>query len=78
MIKVALGHNLYVGKSICLILGILFIILGNYFPKMSYEIGETMFHPKPKNEQSFRKMTRTIGYSFIGIGIILLILIIWI
>lgn len=78
MIEIPLGSTVYVGKSICLILGILFIIMGNYFPKMSYEVGKITFHPAPKSEKSFRKMSRAVGYSFIGIGIIFLILIIWV
>lgn len=77
MIEVTLGSTVYVGKSICLILGIIFVIIGNYFPKMSYEVAKTIFHPVPKSEKSFRKMSRIFGYSFIGVGVILLILIIW-
>lgn len=78
MIEVPLGSDVYVGKSVCLILGILFTIIGNYLPKMSYETGKAMFHPTPKDEISFRKMSRFMGYSFIAVGITLLILIIWI
>ncbi|MCI8999519.1 MAG: DUF1648 domain-containing protein [Clostridia bacterium] len=78
MIRVALGNNVYVGKSVCLILGILLMVIGNYTPKMSYEVGEKMFHPTPKSEQSFRKMTRITGYSFIGIGIVFLIIMLWV
>lgn len=78
MIEVPLGSTVYVGKSVCLILGILFMIIGNYLPKMSYEIGKTVFHPIPKSEKSFRKMSKIMGYSFIGIGIVLLIMIIWV
>lgn len=78
MIEIPLGSSVYVGKSMCLILGILFIIIGNYIPKMSYEIGKTVFHPAPKSEKSFRKMSKIMGYSLIIIGIILLIMIIWV
>lgn len=78
MIEAPLGSDVYVGKSICLILGILFMIIGNYLPKMSYEVGKTIFHPTPKSEKSFRKMSKIMGYSFIGVGVILLILIIWV
>lgn len=78
MVEVPLGSTVYVGKSICLILGILFMIIGNYIPKMSYEMGKTIFHPMPKNEKSFRKMSKIIGYTFIVIGIVLLIMIIWV
>ena len=34
MVEVPLGSTVYVGKSICLILGILFMIIGNYIPKI--------------------------------------------
>ena len=54
------------------------MVIGNYTPKMSYEVGEKMFHPTPKSEQSFRKMTRITGYSFIGIGIVFLIIMLWV
>ena len=73
MVEVPLGSTVYVGKSVCLILGIFFIIIGNYFPKMSYEAGKKLFHPMPKSEKTFRKMSKTCGYSFIILGIILLI-----
>jgi len=78
MIEVPLGSTVYVGKSICLILGILFMIIGNYLPKMSYEVGKIIFHPTPKDEKTFRKMSKIMGYGFIGVGIFLLILIIWV
>lgn len=77
MIEVPLGSDVYVGKSICLILGILFFVIGNYLPKMSYEVGKTIFHPTPRDEKLFRKMSRIMGYSFIGVGVILLLAIIW-
>ncbi len=78
MIEVPLGSTVYVGKSVCLILGILFMIIGNYITKMSYEMGRTTFHPMPKSEKSFRKMSKIMGYSFIIMGIVLLTMIIWI
>ena len=65
-------------QAICLILGILFMIIGNYIPKMSYEMGKTMAHPMPKSEKSFRKMSKIMGYSFIIMGMVLIIMIIWI
>ncbi len=78
MIEVSLGSTVYVGKSVCLILGILFMIIGNYFPKMSYDVAKIVFHPIPKSEKTFRRMTKIMGYGFILIGIVLLIMIIWV
>lgn len=78
MIEVPLGSTVYVGKSVCLILGIGFMIIGNYLPKMSYEIGKIAFHPAPKDEKTFRKISKIMGYSFVALGIAFLIMIIWV
>lgn len=78
MIEVPLGSTVYVGKSICLLLGILFMVIGNYFPKVNYEAGKRLFHPTPKDEKSFRKMSRMFGYSFIVLGMVFLLMIIWV
>ncbi len=78
MIEVPLGSTVYVGKSICLVLGISFMIIGNYLPKMSYDTAKGVFHPTPSNEKTFRKMSKIMGYSFIVMGIIFLIMIIWV
>ncbi len=78
MVEVPLGSDVYVGKSICLILGIMFIIIGNYIPKINYDTAKVMFHPAPSSEKSFRKMSKIMGYSFIIIGVVLLIMIIWV
>lgn len=78
MIEVPLGSTVYVGKSVCLILGISFIVIGNYMPKMSYEVGKIVLHPMPKSEKSFRRIVKILGCSFIGLGIILLLLTAWV
>ena len=75
MIGFSLGMNLYIGKSICLMIGILFILIGNYMPKINFESGRKYFHPMPKDEKAFRKMNKIMGYSFIVLGIIFLVLI---
>lgn len=48
MIEVPLGSTVYVGKSVCLILGISFMIIGNYMPKMSYEARKKYDTPNAK------------------------------
>lgn len=78
MIEVPLGSTVYVGKSVCLILGIAFILIGNYMPKMSYEVGKVVFHPMPKSEKSFRKVIKIMGCSFIVLGIFFLLLTAWV
>lgn len=73
-ISFSLGIKTYIGKTICFVLGILFVLIGNYIPKISYIRGKDMFHPKINDEKTFRKVVKYMGYSFIAIGIILLIL----
>ena len=74
-ISFSIGIKTYIGKTICMVLGILFVLIGNYIPKVSFIRGRDMFHPKINNEKTFRKVVKIMGYSFIIIGIILLILV---
>ena len=73
LIEIPLGSTVDVRKSICLVIGILFILTGNYLPKMSYEMAKGKMHPIPKDEKMYRKMTRMWGYAFVIGGIALLI-----
>lgn len=74
MLSYALGKTVDVGRWVCLIIGILFVLLGNYFPKMSYETMQGLIHPKPKDEKAFHRMTRCFGYGFLLFGIYFLII----
>ena len=74
MILHALNYNIPIGKCVCFLIGIIFIVIGNYMPKMDYETGSMMIHPKPKDEKAFRKMTRIMGYSFVIGGVAFLII----
>ena len=73
LIEIPLGSTVDVRKSICLVIGILFILTGNYLPKMSYEMAKGKMHPIPKDEKRYRKITRMWGYTFVIGGIALLI-----
>lgn len=72
MIEIPLGSDVDVRKSIILVLGIMYIVMGNYFPKMSYEQMKGKIHPMPKDEKMYRKMTRILGYTFVIFGFALL------
>lgn len=72
MIEIPLGSDVDVRKSIILVLGIMYIVIGNYFPKMSYEQMKGKIHPMPKDEKMYRKMTRILGYTFVIFGFALL------
>lgn len=73
LIEIPLGSTVDVRKSICFVLGILFILTGNYLPKMSYEMAKGKFHPMPKDEKMYRKMVRMLGYTFVISGVALLV-----
>lgn len=74
MLTWALGYTLPIGNTVLFILGLFFIILGNYLPKMSYSGNKNYVHPTPKNEQEFRRILKISGISFIALGIVFLIL----
>lgn len=72
-ISVALGNEVDVRKWIILMLGILYVMMGNYLPKTSYEQIKGKMHPMPKSENSYKKVARMLGYTFVTFGFILLI-----
>ena len=74
MVSYALNNTFNIGKGNLLLVGIIFCLLGNYFPKMSYTENKNYIHPKPKNEKSFRFMTRSFGYIFLIFGILFILL----
>lgn len=65
IVLVGLGKSINVGKVASIILGVLFILTGNYMPKMSYEEAKGNINPLPKTEASYKEMVRTLGYSFV-------------
>lgn len=76
-ILVGLGKGVDIGKIVCIFLGIIFIVTGNYMPKISYEDSKNIIKPRPKNVNVFKKMMRLLGYTFVvgGITIILAVLV---
>lgn len=72
-IEIPLGSTVDVRKSVLLVLGILFMMIGNYMPKMSYEQMQGKMHPMPKDEKTYRKVTRMLGYTFVIFGLLFLI-----
>ena len=71
-ILIGLGKSVDVGKVVKIFLGLMFVIMGNYMPKMSYEDAKGNMHPMPKTEKGFKKMARTMGYSFVVGGILMI------
>ncbi len=72
-IEISLGSAVEVRTIVCAVLGILFMVIGNYMPKVSYENVKGMMHPMPKNEEIFGKFMRLQGYTFVLVGLLLVI-----
>lgn len=71
-ILVGLGKTVDIGKIISIVLGLMFLVMGNYMPKMSYDDAKGNINPLPASEKSFKQMMRLWGYTFVigGIAII--------
>lgn len=74
-IVIALGNNLDVRKIVMIILGITFIITGNYMPKVrgNYYINLKAFWVKNRDEKLVNKAVKISGYMLIIGGILCLI-----
>lgn len=71
-IAVALGCNLDIRKIVMIILGILFIISGNYMPKVrsDYYMNSKIFWVKNKDEKLVNKAIKISAYSLIICGLL--------
>lgn len=71
-ILVGLGKPVDIGKIISIVLGLMFMVIGNYMPKMSYDDAKGNINPLPANESDFKQMMRLWGYTFVigGMAII--------
>ena len=66
-IMFALGNNLDIRKIVMILLGILFIISGNYMPKVrnDYYMNSKIFWVKNRDEKLVNKAARVTGYMLI-------------
>ena len=60
----ALGWNIDIRKSVALILGIVFLVIGNYMPKMDYIKNHEV------DTEKARKINRFIGYATVVMGVL--------
>ncbi len=60
----ALGWNIDIRKSVVLILGIVFLVIGNYMPKMDYIKNYEI------DTEKARKINRFIGYATVVMGVL--------
>ncbi len=62
-----LGWNLDIRKAVSLIVGVIFLVIGNYLPKLDYIKNHDV------ETEKTRKINRFIGYETVGMGILFLI-----
>lgn len=72
LVEYPLRIRLDLRMYICVFLGILFIVTGYYFPKMSYESAKGKIKPYPKNENNYKILIKLLGYTFIIFGIMII------
>ena len=73
-VSVAMGYEVNVGGIICLFLGVIFVIIGNYLPKgrQNYTIGYRI--PWTLNDaENWNKTHRLAGYLWIVGGLVLIV-----
>ena len=70
--QVALGNAIDVRKWIMIVLGVIFIFIGNYMPKVNYDQMNGLMHPMPKDEKAYRKTVRVLGYTSVIFGFVML------
>jgi uncharacterized membrane protein len=64
-----LGQETPVGKIVCLLCAAVFLLTGNYFPKMSYEETKDRMRPKPRDEAHFRRMLMAFAIPMMVVGV---------
>lgn len=74
-IAIALGNDLDIRKIVMIILGILFIISGNYMPKVrsDYYMNSKVFWVKNRDEKLVNKAMKITAYGLIGFGILFIL-----
>lgn len=63
----SLGWNIDIRKAVALIVGIMFLVLGNYLPKLDYIKNYDL------DTEKARKINRFIGYETVIMGVLMLI-----
>lgn len=75
MLLWASGQTFNIGSIGCVAVGIVFILLGNYFPKISYGDSKIFLStPNLWSEQSFRKTMRILSIVLIFVGVTFFVL----
>ena len=73
LVEYPLRVRLDIRMYICITLGILSLVTGFYFPRMSYDSIKGKMIPLPKNGKDFNIFTRICGVTFIIFGLAIII-----
>lgn len=63
----SLGWNIDIRKTVAIIIGVMFLVIGNYLPKLDYVKNYNL------DTEKARKINRFIGYETVVMGILMLI-----
>ena len=72
-ISVGMGQTLNVGKIVMAVVSAMFIFIGNYLPKMTYEEAKKTINILPKREEFYKEFSFKVGYAFVIGGLLALI-----
>ena len=72
-ISVGMGQTLNVGKIVMAVVSAMFIFIGNYLPKMTYEEAKKTINVLPKKEEFYKEFSFKVGYAFVIGGLLALI-----
>lgn len=74
-IAIALGNSLDIRKIVMILLGVLFIISGNYMPKIrsDYYMNAKIFWVKNRDEKLVNKAIKILAYGLIIFGILFIL-----
>ncbi len=72
-ISVGMGQTLNVGKIAMALVSAMFIFIGNYMPKMTYEEAKKTINILPKREELYKEFSLKTGYAFVIGGLLALI-----
>lgn len=73
LVEYPLRVRLDIRMYLCMVVGVLAIITGYYFPTMNYESSKGKLNPYPKDEKTFNLFVKVIGYTFMLFGVAIIV-----
>ncbi len=73
-IRAGLGDTSFIGKAVCLLLGVMLLLTGNYMPKTSFQTARQLkrdsrfSYPRFDDENTYRRQSRRAGIAMMLLG----------